>query len=128
MVDMKKHRSLSGAFSFGISAFLVDVTGLEPVTSRTSSGSATSCAKRPWAACLLYRRLVGKSRLFEFDDCFYVGGLGKHVNRLDFCYFVCLIVFIGFIVFFGLGFVVEEVVKVSGEGLGVAGDVDYFLG
>ena len=25
----------------------MDVTGLEPVTSRTSSGSATSCAKRP---------------------------------------------------------------------------------
>lgn len=60
-----------------------------------------------------------------------MGGVGEHVNGLDFCYFVCLIVFIvfiGFIVFFGLGFVVEEVVKVSGEGFGVAGDVDYLFG
>ena len=32
--------------------FLVVVTGLEPVTSRTSSGCATSCAKRP---CVLLR-------------------------------------------------------------------------
>ena len=31
----------------GLSHLLVVVTGLEPVTSRTSSGCATSCAKRP---------------------------------------------------------------------------------
>lgn len=28
---------------------MVDAKGLEPLTSRTSSGSATSCAKRPYS-------------------------------------------------------------------------------
>lgn len=38
--------------------FLVVVTGLEPVTTRTSSECATSCAKRPITDAIIYYNIA----------------------------------------------------------------------